>query len=233
VSTNSRFRFVLGFLAFIPLAADKPREAGEMPLAIEDDFEREKPTGWTFTDANAWRIAKVGKVAESRVLEQFRASKYEPRVRSPFNIGLNDKNDLGDFVMDVDVRSTTRDYPHRDLCLVFGYRDPSHFYYVHLGKAADEHANSIFLVDDKPRVSIAATRTKGTPWTDGWHHVRVIRKLANGLIEVYFDDMKTAAMTARDKTLGAGKIGLGSFDDTGMFDALRVWATPGAPRSSP
>ena len=67
------------------------------------------------------------------------------------------------FVLDVKVRSTTRDYGHRDLCLFFGHQDPSHFYYVHLGKQADEHANSIFIVNGKPRVSIAESRTRARP----------------------------------------------------------------------
>jgi hypothetical protein len=69
-------------------------------------------------------------------------------------------HDLTDFVMDVDLRSTGRDYGHRDLCLFFGYQDPSHFYYVHLGKQADAAANSIFRVDGRPRVSIAEKRTQ-------------------------------------------------------------------------
>ena len=34
--------------------------------------------------------------------------------------------------------------------------------------------------------------------------------------------MKTPAMTAHDKTFGHGRIGVGSFDDTGMFDDIIV-----------
>ena len=179
------------------------------------------PTGWDFTDPSAWRITTL-ESGKNKVLEQFRASKYEPSVRSPFNIALARNLDLADFVMDVKVRSTTRDYGHRDLCLFFGHQDPSHFYYVHLGKAADEHANSIFLVNGKPRVSIAESRTKGTPWTDGWHHVRLVRNVKDGLIQVFFDDMDHPAMTAHDRTFDHGRIGVGSFDDTGMFDDLEV-----------
>ena len=159
---------------------------------------------------------------DNRVLELFQASKYEPKVRSPLNIALRREAELDGFVLDVKVRSTTRDYGHRDLCLIFGYVDPSHFYYVHIAKEADPHANSIFLVDGKPRVSIAETRTKGTAWTDGWHDVRLKRDPGSGLIEVFFDDMTHPVMTAHDKTFAHGRIGLGSFDDTGMFDDLVV-----------
>ncbi|WP_406694105.1 hypothetical protein V5E97_23955 [Singulisphaera sp. Ch08] len=214
-------------MAAAPLPfAPKPKVAGELPLVLKDDFERDDLGDWEPTDPQAWKITRQG---ANRVLDQHRASKYEPPVRSPFNIALAKKVDVGDLVLDLEVRSTGRDYGHRDLCFVFGWQDPSHFYYIHLGKEADPHANSIFLVDGKPRVSIAKKRTKGTPWTDGWHHVRVVRKVADGLIQVYFEDMTIPAMTAQDKTFGHGRIGVGSFDDTGQFDSIQVWGDPAKP----
>jgi hypothetical protein len=198
-----------------------PEAVANFPLAFQDDFERDEPSGWDFTDKGAWRIARLDG-PHGRVMEQFRESQYQPPVRSPLNIALVKGLDLGDFVMDVDVRSTGRDYGHRDLCLFFNHQDPSHFYYVHLGKEADPAANSIFRVDGKPRISIAEKRTQGTPWTDGWHHVRIVRTVQDGLIQVYFDDMKTPAMIAHDRTLTHGRLGVGSFDDSGMFDAIRI-----------
>jgi len=194
---------------------------GQLQLVLHDDFERAEPTGWRFTDPAAWRIMPV-EPEKNRVLELFQASKYEPPVRSPLNIALAQDINLADLVLDVKVRSTTRDYGHRDLCLFFGHQDPSHFYYVHLGQQADEHANSIFIVDGKPRVSIAESRTSGTPWTDKWHHVRVVRQVKDGLIQVFFDDMAHPTMIAHDRTFSHGKVGIGSFDDTGMFDDIEV-----------
>lgn len=196
-------------------------------VVVRDDFERDTPDGWDFTDKAAWRIAR-NEGRGGRVLEQFQASKYEPKVRSPFNIALRRGAEPGGFVLDVKAKSTTRDYGHRDMCLIFGYVDPSHFYYVHLANAADEHANSIFIVDGKPRVSIAEKRTEGTKWGDGWHDVRIIREPESGLIDVYFDDMTTPVMSAHDRTFSKGRIGLGTFDDTGMYDDLVVKAA-GAP----
>jgi hypothetical protein len=196
----------------------------ELPLVYQDDFERDEPKGWDFTDSSAWRISRVGD-PHKRVLDQFRESKYRPPVRSPLNIALVQGVDLTDFIFDVKVRSTGRDYGHRDLCFVFGHQDASHFYYVHLGKQADAAANSIFLVNGKPRFSVAEHRTKGTPWTDGWHQVRIVRQVREGLIQVYFDDMKNPSMTAHDRTFIHGRLGLGSFDDTGMFDDVRIKGT--------
>ena len=110
------------------------------------------------------------------------------------------------------------------MCLFFNYVDRSHFYYVHFGKEADPHANQIFIVNDAPRKAISETTTDGTPWDDRWHHARVVRDVASGKIDVYFDDMTKPVMTATDKTFSSGKVGIGSFDDAGNFDQIAVYA---------
>jgi hypothetical protein len=94
---------------------------------------------------------------------------------------------------------------------------------------ADANANSIFLVNDAPRTGIAEKRTDGTKWTDGFHNIRIKRDAQAGYIEVYFDDMETPVMTAMNRQFGEGKIGLGSFDDVGLFDDLKIYTkTPKA-----
>src|SRR5438552_16804309 len=120
-----------------------PEAAAGHPLVYQDDFERDEPSGWDFTDKAAWRITRRDD-RHQRVLEQFRESRYQPPVRSPLNVALVRAHDLANFTLDVAVRSTGRDYGHRDLCLFFDYQDPSHFYYVHLGKQDDSAANSIY-----------------------------------------------------------------------------------------
>jgi hypothetical protein len=144
-------------------------------------------------------------------------------VRSPFNRALVRDLVVGDFVLDVKLQSTFKDYDHRDMCLFFGFQDPAHLYYVHFGKKADDHANQIFIVNNEPRKKISTTSTAGTPWTDGWHHARVVRKVEGGTIEIYFDDMEKPAMTATDKTFAWGQVGIGTFDDTGNFDDVLVY----------
>jgi hypothetical protein len=191
----------------------------ERPL-FSADFEDSKLDAWQATDPEAWRIedGRGGKV-----LALFGKSDYEPEVRSPYNINLIWEVVVQSFVLEVKMLSTTADYNHRDLCLIFGHQDPSHFYYVHLANQADENANSIFIVDGKPRVSIANTRTSGTKWDDRWHTVRLVRDVNNGTIEVFFDYKPEPIMTAIDRRLVWGRIGVGSFDDTGQFDDIRLW----------
>ncbi len=190
-------------------------------LMFEADFEDSSLDQWQATDPSAWRIDE--EPDGGKVLALFGKSNYQPEVRSPFNINLIKGIEIGSFILELKLKSTTEDYNHRDLCLFFGYQDPSHFYYVHLGKTADPHANSIFIVDSEPRVSIATTRSDGTDWDEKWHRVRLVRDLEKGTIEVYFDDMNQPIMTAKNDRFAGGRIGVGSFDDTGQFDDIRLW----------
>jgi hypothetical protein len=109
------------------------------------------------------------------------------------------------------------------MCLFFGWQGPEKFYYAHLAKKTDDRANQVFIVNDKPREKISKSTTPGTPWSSGWHHVKLVRRVKDGTIEVYFDDMKKPAMTAVDRTFTWGQVGVGSFDDTGNWRAVKVW----------
>ena len=197
-----------------------------MPLLVEENFDQPTIHHWAATDPDAWRLEEHD---GGRVLHQFQQSRVQTPVRSPFNRNMLRGQIVSDFQLDVDLQSTARDYPHRSLCLFFGYQDPAHFYYVHLGQRADDHANQIFIVNEQPRTKISTTTTEGTPWDDEWHHVRIKRNVESGSIEIFFDDMETPVMTATDKKFQWGEIGLGSFDDTGRFDNLVLRGMAGEP----
>ncbi len=191
-----------------------------LPLFFEEDFES-GDGHWQMTDPKAWAIIEEN---GNRELALQRSSNYEPKVRSPLSIALATAPKVGSFVLEVTVKQTGRDYGHRDLCLFFGHNGPSKFYYVHLATKADDHAHSIFLVNDAARVSVAKERTEGVVWDDQYHLIRITRDAESGQIEVFFDDMERPIMQTVDKTFLTGAIGLGSFDDTGTFDNIRLWA---------
>lgn len=200
---------------------EAPQELEGLPLLLAEDFGT--LGSWYFTDRVAWKqVEDDGGTA----LALFQASDYEPPVRSPFNLAIHSDLKVSDFILEVKVKSTSREYGHRDACIAFGWNDPSHFYYAHLAPApnSDPHANSVFLVKNEPRVSIAQERNNGTTWQDDvYHTIRVKRDTSSGSIEVYFDDLENPAMRAVDETFTSGQIGLGSFDDTALFKDLRVW----------
>lgn len=205
----------------VALLAALARAGGpELPLLFDEKFDK-GAAAWQPTDPAAWKVIdlKDGRKAFS----QFQQSKYKTPHRSPFNFALRKDVIVSDFVLDAKVRSTVKDYNHRDMCVFFGYQDKAHFYYVHLGKKTDDHANQIFIVNGADRVKISTKTTPGTPWKDGtWHHIRVVRDTKSGKIDVYFDDLKTPAMTATDTTFTWGQVGVGTFDDTGDWTDVRL-----------
>ena len=193
-------------------------------LVYEQDFESPQALrDFTMTDPNAWQVRDT---ANQRSLDLFGKSDYQGPVRSPFNIALLNDLYVGDFALSVRLAQTGREYGHRDLCLFFNFVDAANFYYVHLATKPDDHANNIFLVDNEPRVKISTKTSSGTDWgaTGSWHEARIIRRVATGEILIYFDDWSAPAMVAKDTHFRIGRLGVGSFDDTGRFDDIRVWA---------
>ncbi len=211
-------RLAAALLLAPALLAAEPAEK-RPPLLFEDDF-RKGADRWQPTDAAAWKVIDAG---GARALSQFKQSDYKPPHRSPFNFALVRDAVVGDFVLEAKVRSTCKDYPHRDVCLVFGYQGPDRYYYSHLGKKTDDHCNQVFLVNKADRVKVSAKTTEGTPWTDDWHRVKVVRTVADGKIEVYFDDMTKPVQTATDKTFTWGQVGVGSFDDTADWMDVKLY----------
>jgi hypothetical protein len=207
-------------------------EAGEIPkgykLQYQQNFEKpESLKDFVFTDPSAWKLSKEG---DNSSLELFGKSKYNPKHRSPFNIALLKDKLFGDFVLDVELQSTVKPYPHQDMCLFFGFEATNKFYYTHMAVKpdpikAESHAHDIFIVNDAPRLALAKEVSNGVTWGDKtWHKVRVERKLSDGSINVYFDDMARPIMTGTDKTFGTGYIGFGSFDDLGKVDNIKIYA---------
>jgi hypothetical protein len=211
--SHRRWVFLVVVLAHSVSVAD------ELPVVFREDFESGAER-WQPFDARQWRVKQTDR---GQVFSQFeKKSTFQPPHRSPFNIALLKDVVVGDLVLDARVLSTHEDYGHRDVCLVFGYQDASHMYYVHLGKKTDDHANQIFIVNDAPRTKISTKTTPGTDWDEQWHRVRVTRRPATGEIAVYFDDMENPVMTANDKSFAWGQIGIGTFDDTSDWDDIQV-----------
>ncbi len=219
---------VFGALLVVCCVVSPVSSADELPVLVTDDFENGMAI-WETTDPDpakpCWKIVEApnDRGRSTFVLRVLGMSNYVPPHRSPPSVALLKDVTVGDFEINVKVQSTR--YPgndHLDMCLFWGWQDLAHFYYVHLGKKADPHSCQIFIVNDAPRTAITVKQTAGTLWNNRWHAVRVRRRLSDGLIEVFFDDMKHPLMTAQDSTFGAGRVGLGTFDDEGNWDDFEL-----------
>lgn len=215
------FLALLAICPFLALTAAPHASAQrEMPLVASDNFEQ-GDSKWRILDPRNWRIEESN---GSHVLSQYvrEGGEHDPPHRSPYHVALLKDVIVTDFEFTARVKSTIPDYNHRDACLFFGFQDPAHFYYVHLGKETDPTANQIFIVNEAPRTKISEKTTKGTPWDDEWHTVRIVRTVDDGAIKVYWDDQKEPVMVAHDKTFTWGQVGLGSFDDTAIWDDVKL-----------
>jgi len=219
---------VLG--ATLALTSSTATHAAEtLPLLYEDDFEngieRWQPSDTDAIAQPSWEVVEL-KNAAGKLTKAFRTtgkSDYEPPFRSPPNFALLKDLTVGNFELTAKVQSTNVDAgPHRDMCIFWGYQDPSHYYYVHFGAESDPNACQIFIVNNAARTPITTKKAEGTPWTTGWHEVRVVRDVDDGTIEVYFDDMDEPLMAAKDKTFAWGQVGLGTFDDNGNWDDFQL-----------
>ncbi|MDT0686945.1 hypothetical protein [Autumnicola psychrophila] len=199
-------------------------------LLYEEDFEGDASLNdFEISDSNAW---KIGNGKTGQALELAGKSGYNPPVRSPLNIAFIKNKRFGSFILKADLQQTGKEYGHRDLCLFFGIKDHTNFYYTHLASSADPNAHNIFIVNDAPRTNIASRTTEGIDWgtTKNWHKMRLERDIESGSIKVFLNDMDTPVMEAEDKHFNFGFIGFGSFDDTGKIDNIKIWGPALAPQ---
>ena len=188
-----------------------------------DGNEAQAKNSFWFTNPHNWKMPAVR--GKSFIEFQSKGHNYKYKVRSPYTIGLVKEVEVKDFVLEAQLQQTGKEYGHRDMCIFYNFQDRSHFYYTHIASVTDAHAHNCFIVNDKPRTKISHETTKGHKWSArDWHDVRLVREHASGKIEVYVNDMKKPIMRAIDKTFDWGRIGFGSFDDTGRVRNIRLYA---------
>jgi hypothetical protein len=193
-----------------------------LALLAECDFENGSPAGWQPNDPSHWRVVDAG---GSKAYELTAAG--EPgQVRAPTSWSLWTGHDVMSFEFTGRVRCHTDPaIAVRDMCILFHFQDPTHFYYVHFAGSSDEVHNIIGLVNGADRVKINAEPAGASVFrlTDReWHTFKVVCDAETGIVRAYLDDMTAPILTARDRTLSHGLVGVGSFDDTGAFDDLKL-----------
>ncbi|MDH4196006.1 MAG: hypothetical protein OEW05_01205 [Candidatus Aminicenantes bacterium] len=195
--------------------------APEMPLLMRSDFESGTSAGWRPNIPANWRVVDA---EGGRVYELF-APGQPGRVRAPTSWSLLEGFDLTSFELTGRFKSTADPANMLgDLCIFFHFKDPEHFFYVHFAGASDEVHNIIGLVNGSDRVKVnreAAGGSTARLKDRGWHTFKVTCD-AVGEVKAYIDDLSSPVLTARDDTFGHGLVGVGSFDDTGLFDDIEL-----------
>ncbi|KID29405.1 hypothetical protein HQ32_03280 [Prauserella sp. Am3] len=187
------------------------------PHATERDWSPLSPEKWEFSGGEVIQVERGD----------------EPEgPRRPFEYAIVDKGpELESLRYTASVRidePVERD--DRDVILVFNYRSPTQYYYVHLSQDNTIYAhNGIFKVDDADRERLDDQwdgEAGAPPAIDDldWHDVRLDYHAPSGRIAVYVDGGRPL-MTATDATFSGGRIGFGSFDNYGRIKDVTAIGT--------
>src|SRR5437868_7461738 len=113
----------LGCLALPAGGSAGDKQTQDWPVLLKEDFEKGADR-WQPADPSGWKIEALD---GNHVFHQFKKeSNYKPPHRSPFHMALLKDIRVSSFQLDAKVKSTVKDYAHRDVCLFFGYQDAAH-----------------------------------------------------------------------------------------------------------
>jgi hypothetical protein len=177
---------------------------------------------WNVLNASDWKVEGAG---GSTILHLVTHRGPLPGPRRPCQIAVADTQNFEKVVFEADLRPL-----QKSMIVVFCYRDPAHFNYAHLstdtGVQQPVH-NGVFHVFGGERVRISSQ--EGPPAfakTGDWCHVRLVHDGKSGEVRVSVNGREVTALHAVDLSLKSGKIGVGSFDETGDFKNIKITGTP-------
>jgi len=121
----------------------------------------------------------------------------------------------------------------RSLILVYAWQDKDHFNYAHISSdsaATQAHHNGMFHVFGGERVRISALDGPASLPTQDWIPVKLVFDGDSGRCYVEVAGKRNPSLDAVDLSLRHGRVGLGSFDETGDFRNVKI---KGEPKSNP
>jgi hypothetical protein len=173
---------------------------------------------WTVPSAHDW---KVSEDAGSSMLQLLVGREPLPGPRKPGQFALMEMAPATQLTLEADVRPTKR-----SLMIVYAYQDPEHFDYVHFSTDTAMKQpvhNGVFHVYGGERVRIsAASGPAAFSGINKWFHIKVQWNGTTGEVQGFVDGAPVPALHAVDLSLSEGKVGIGSFDETGDFKNVKV-----------
>lgn len=189
------------------------------------DFEDGRADSWQPNHPENWRVVYL----QGSMVYELTAPGPQGQFRSPASWSVLTGYDVTSFVFIGRLKCRADpSNPHRDLCIFFHYQDPAHFGYVHFSASSDDVHNIIGLVNGADRVRInrePAGQSVFRLADTGWHEFKVTYDARTGEVQAFLDDPDTPVLTARRAEFSHGLVGVGSFDDTGCFDDIRLWGS--------
>ena len=178
--------------------------------------DAEPPAGITFLESSTWDYEP------SRLLLTATAGQTSGMVNRPGGYALM-PGDWRNAVFTVEARTLEPASNNtRDVVIIFGYVDETHFYYAHLSSSSNGTTqNAIVKIDGDTATAIQDQSTPPVVLTSSLQTLRVTHQ-ATGAIAVYADDLSTPFMTASDTSFPVGRLGIGSYDDEVEFRSMGI-----------
>lgn len=114
----------------------------------------------------------------------------------------------------------------KSLILIYGWQDPNHYNYAHISsdaaRAVNVH-NGMFHVFGGERVRISSLDGPGS-FVPGasWTPVKLEFDGETGRCQVEVNGKRNPSLEAVDLSLRSGRVGLGSFNETGSYRNVRI-----------
>jgi len=178
---------------------------------------------WRLPSASDWKLETEDGLQVLSLLTP--RPSLEPRRPSQYALALTP--DYEEVTVELDVRKEPLRQRGRrtSVILVYAWRDENHFNYAHLSVDTARQQpvhNGIFHVYGGDRVRISSEEGPATLTGEDWHKVKLHYEASKGRVDVHVNGQTSPSMRAVDWSLGAGKVGIGSFFDMGAFRNVRI-----------
>lgn len=169
---------------------------------------------WTVQQASDWSV--VGE--QLRLLVPGEPPPGVPRRPQKFSLAETDP--FRHVTVEAEVRRN-----QGSLILVYAWQDASHYNYAHLSidTAAKQVAhNGMFHVFGGERVRFSPLDGPAALPTQEWTPVKLVFDGDSGRCSVEVNGKSNPSLVAYDLSLRHGRVGFGSFDETGDFRRVRI-----------
>jgi hypothetical protein len=171
---------------------------------------------WDIQSAADWALENVDGVPTLKLL----VPRPSEHPRRPVQYALAETAPLSRPVLELEVKRTGG-----SLILVYTWRDRDHFNYVHISEDPARKQpvhNGVFHVYGGDRVRISKEDGPPSLPTADWTRVRLAYDETTGRVSVEVNGSRNPSLEAVDLSLGAGRVGIGSFFETGWFRNAKI-----------
>jgi len=169
-----------------------------------------------------WDVQSASDWVVGNNLLQLKVSAEPPagQPRRPMKYALLESKPFSKVTVEAEIKRNGR-----SLIIVYAWQDEAHFDYAHISvdTAASQNVhNGMFHIFGGERVRISSLEGPGSLSTQDWTPVKLVFDGETGHCYVEVNGKRNPSLDAVDLSLRRGRVGIGSFDETGDFRNVKV-----------